>query len=300
MDRKNFLKNSALTVLSVSAFGSIKWTGGRFEGNTPTTTDLLGPFYRPGAPMRTDLRQPDSTGEPLSVFGNVYKIDGKTPLSDALVEIWHCDENQHYDNTSDTYLYRGATKTGKIGEYRFNTIMPVPYEASPGNWRPAHIHFRISSPNQQDLITQIYFVGDSNITTDGSASSPQSIHRILDVQTEKNGNKAVRFDIVMQDEFLPGNDVYKRITGLYQMDAGIAEFTRKDDLLYLKLNGQYMEGLSYKGNNTFTGGLNFASAEFELLPDGGAGVKISIGDFTNLKTGKVTVTKGKKFMKYSD
>jgi protocatechuate 3,4-dioxygenase beta subunit len=36
------------------------------------------------------------------------KEDGKTPVNTALVEIWHCDENEVYDNASDEYKYRGG------------------------------------------------------------------------------------------------------------------------------------------------------------------------------------------------
>ena len=80
-------------------------------------------------------------------------------MANALIESWQCDEDEHYDNVSDEYLYRGALRTGKDGKYSFKTIVPVPYKDGEG-WRPSHIHFRISSNDHQDLITQIYFEGD--------------------------------------------------------------------------------------------------------------------------------------------
>ncbi len=61
-----------------------------------------------------------------------------------MVEIWHCNENGVYDNTSDDYVYRAAAKTGADGKYHFRTIMPVPYNAGLNNIRPAHFHMRIS------------------------------------------------------------------------------------------------------------------------------------------------------------
>ncbi len=48
----------------------------------------------------------------------------------------------------------------------------------------------------------------------------------------------------------------------------MAEFTREDDLLILKLNGQIMEGLAYKGNNSFEGGIGFNKVKFELIANG--------------------------------
>ena len=142
MQRRTFIKNSSLTVLSISAFGSLNWNGKIFEGDTQTTTDILGPFYRPGSPIRTNLRLANSNGIPIALKGNIFKEDGKTPIANALVEIWHCDENEVYDNTSDEYKYRGGQKTKTDGKYEFKSILPVPYKADPKDetsWRPAHI-----------------------------------------------------------------------------------------------------------------------------------------------------------------
>ena len=172
MQRRTFIKNSTLTVISVSAFGALNWNGKNFEGDTPTTTDILGPFYRPGSPLRTDLRLANSKGTPIVLKGYIFKEDGKTPVNDALVEIWHCDENEVYDNVSDEYKYRGGQKTKADGKYEFKSILPVPYKADPNDessWRPAHIHMRVSVPNQQDLITQLYFKGVKYIEKIGRA-----------------------------------------------------------------------------------------------------------------------------------
>ena len=133
MKRRTFIKKSSLSALSISAFGSIQWNGIKFVGNDPTTTDILGPFYRPGAPMRSNLMKADTTGIPLTLKGKIFKDDGKTAIGNSLVEIWHCDENQYYDNDSDDYSYRGAVKTSHGGAYEFKTIIPVPYKANPNN-----------------------------------------------------------------------------------------------------------------------------------------------------------------------
>ena len=65
MQRRTFIKNSSLTVISISAFGGLNWNGKNFEGDNPTTTDILGPFYRPGAPLRNNLRMAGSNGTPV-------------------------------------------------------------------------------------------------------------------------------------------------------------------------------------------------------------------------------------------
>lgn len=280
---------------SVSAFGGIHWNGLNFVGDSPTTTDILGPFYRPGAPMRNNIMSPGSTGIPMNLTGKVFSENGKTPLDNALVEIWQCDEKEYYDNASDDYLFRGAVKTDKNGSYHFKTIVPVPYKANPDNensWRPAHIHMRVSVANQQDLITQIYFKGDQYLDNDTWASSPRAINRTLEIVKNKNSESEVIFDIIMNKEFPLDEEVYKKITGLYKMDdKSNVEFIKSDDLLFLKRNGHLLEGLRYIGNNTFEGGVGYPKVSFQLLEKGGTKAIISLPNKS---------VSGEKFLKYKE
>jgi len=295
MKRRTFINNSTLTVLSISAFGSIQWNGKSFVGDTPTTTDILGPFYRPGAPMRSNIIPPGSKGIPMNLTGTIFKEDGKTPLNNALVEIWQCDENEHYDNTSDSFLFRGAIKTNKNGKYAFKTIVPVPYKADPNNdesWRPAHIHMRVSVAEQQDLITQIYFKGDQYNDTDRSASSPQAVNRTLNIVKNSSGENTVTFDVVLSKEIPLDKEAYNKITGLYTMDSGnTVEFIKNDDLLFMKRNGQLIASLRYLGNNTFEAGIGFPKVVFELSGKGDTKVVVTTRDKTFT---------GVKYLKYSN
>lgn len=295
MQRRSFIKNSSLTVISISAFGGLNWNGKNFEGDTPTTTDILGPFYRPGAPLRTNLRLPGSNGTPIVLKGIIVKEDGKTPVNNAFVEIWHCDEHEVYDNASDDYNYRGAQKTKADGKYAFKSILPVPYKADPNNeasWRPAHIHMRVSVPGQQDLITQLYFKGGKYVETDTWASAPGAVNRILDVKKNTAGESEVVFNVNMRKEIPLDKKVYDKITGLYSMDDNSKiEFIKKDDLLFMKRNGQLMAGLTYIGNNSFESGIGFPKVRFELLTNGGSKAVVT----TQTKT-----YTGEKYLKYNE
>jgi catechol 1,2-dioxygenase len=300
MKRRSFVKKSSLTALSISVFGAIQWNGKSFVGDSPTTTDILGPFYRPGAPVRNNIFPPGSNGVPLHLSGVIYRDNGKTPHDNALVEIWQCNENQEYDNSSDDYLCRGAIRTGKDGKYEFFTIIPVPYKANPkdeSSWRPAHIHMRISSPSQQDLITQIYFKGDKYIDTDSSSSAPESANRILEITTNTKNEKQVVFDVIMSKTFPLDDKVYKKIEGLYRTDDKIAdserifEFSRRDDILFLKLKGQLVAGLKYVGENTFEGGLGYPKVKFDLQQGGIVKATIEMRKVKYL---------AEKFLKYSE
>jgi catechol 1,2-dioxygenase len=295
MKRRKFIRDSSLLAFSVGVFGTIKWDGNSYVGNDPTTTDILGPFYRPGGPFRVDLVQPGTKGDILHFSGTIFGKDGKTPLKDALVEIWHCNEDGVYDNTSDDYIYRASQKTGGDGKYHFRTILPVPYKAGATLTRPAHIHMRISGTQLQDLVTQVYFKGDKHIPEDMSSSDPRSLNRILDIGKNDHDEKVVKFDIVLKEEYVLDAAAFKKITGLYEMsDKSMAEFYKEGDELFVKLNGQIMEAMEYKGNNKFEGGLGIITVQFELLSDGGAKVKVNyIND--NRKT---ETLEGNKILKY--
>ncbi len=294
MQRRTFIKNSTLTVLSVSSFGVLSWNGKNFEGDTPTTTDILGPFYRPNSPLRTNLRLVNSNGTPIVLKGYIFKDDGKTPINNALVEIWHCDENEVYDNATDEYKYRGGQKTKANGKYEFKSILPVPYKADPkdeASWRPAHIHMRISVPNQQDLITRLYFKDGKYVDTDKWASDPKAVNRILSVPKNNSGESEIVFNVIMSKEIPLDKKVYDQITGLYDMGKGLfIEFIKNDDLLFVKRNGQLIADIKYIGNNAFEGGIGFPKATFELLPDGTTKVTV----VTSTKTSY----SGTKFLKY--
>ena len=282
-----------MLALSIGVFGKIKWDGEKYVGTDPTTTDILGPFYRPGAPFKTDLVQTGTKGELLHFSGAVFGKDGKTPVKAALVEIWHCDETGTYDNTSDNYVYRASAKTSADGKYHFRTILPVPYAAGATLTRPAHIHMRISAPGVQDLITQVYFKGDKYIAGDISAKDPSALNRILDMTKNAKNEMSVKFDVYLKEEYVLEAAAYKKIAGLYEMsDKSMCEFYKDGDQLFAKINGQIMEAMDYKGDNSFAGGIDYVKAKFELLSNGGAKVKVTI------KENKIIEIEGTKLLKY--
>jgi hypothetical protein len=48
-------------------------------------------------------------------------------------------------------------------------------------------------------------------------------------------------------------------------DKSMMEFYKEGDFLFYKTNNQIWGGLSYRGNNTFKGGVNDTEAKFEVL-----------------------------------
>ena len=103
MQRREFLKNTTFAAFSVSAFGCVVPAEAAFTGDCETTKDILGPFYRPEAPIRNDLTDEAQEGELINVKGRVFGDDCTTPLKDCLVEIWHADTEGDYDNDSEQF-----------------------------------------------------------------------------------------------------------------------------------------------------------------------------------------------------
>lgn len=209
MDRKEFLLNSALAAISISTLGCVvakepasattqnDLPESTHSGDCETTNDILGPFYRPNAPLRSDLLFEGLKGAQVLIKGKVYADDCETVLENALIEIWHCDTEGNYDNKSAKFLHRGSQKSTSEGDYSFNTILPGKY-LNGELYRPAHIHFRVTHADQQELVSQIYFTGDPHITKDPWASKAKATARILPVILEDTqGNLAVNFDIFL-------------------------------------------------------------------------------------------------------
>lgn len=295
MRRRMFIKDSGLLALGIGVFGNIRREQDRFIGDSPTTSDILGPYYRPGAPFRKNLNPTGFKGEVLHLSGTIFKEDGKTPLKNCLIEIWQCDEHKIYDNVSDEFNYRASQKTGADGKYQFITTTPIPYENEVGSgiYRPAHIHMRISAEGQQDLITQVYLQNDPYLDSDPSTKNGLSVNRILPLKKVKEKESEIHFDLVLKKEYLPDPAVFNKVSGVYKMsDQSTIEFFRDGDLLFFKWNHVLQGGLSFRGNNTFAGGAEDMEAKFEILSNGDANVQ-----FKFIRRRQFNLT-GKKILKY--
>ena len=156
-----------------------------------TERDIIGPFYRFGAPFQTRLAGPDEPGERLIISGTVYSSDCRSRLPNALIEVWQANQSGVYDTAKpgdfaervDFHL-RGMMLTDQKGNYQFETVMPGRYPVPPdlpgleryaGLMRPAHIHFRVAESLHVPLTTQLYFKGDPHIAKDPWARRKPSL-----------------------------------------------------------------------------------------------------------------------------
>ena len=159
------------------------------EESPETENNWQGPFYKPGAPVRSVLLEKGMAGTPLTVTGRVLDTHGR-PLKGALLDVWQADHKGSYDNTG--FLLRGKLYTDDEGRYTLRTIKPL-YYGEPGDMRPAHIHVKAGAGNAPVLTTQLYFKGDPWNKHD-SAVRPSLI---MSPRRESDG-LAARFDFVLK------------------------------------------------------------------------------------------------------
>jgi protocatechuate 3,4-dioxygenase beta subunit len=106
----------------------------------PTQPDMLGPFYEPGAPVRTRV------GSGYVLSGAVLAAEECKPIPNARIEFWLANSRGDYDDA-----HRATVFGGERGEYRFQSNVPVSYGG-----RPPHIHVRVRAPGYEELVTQHY------------------------------------------------------------------------------------------------------------------------------------------------
>lgn len=106
----------------------------------PTPPDMLGPFYKPDAPMRS------SVGKGYVLTGTVRSSKDCSPIANARIEFWLTGPEGQYGDA-----YRATMYSDKSGEYRFESNTPKPYFG-----RPPHVHIRVSAVGYQTLVTQHY------------------------------------------------------------------------------------------------------------------------------------------------
>lgn len=175
----------------------------------PTPQDALGPFYpqKWTGEIDNDLRSLAGKsflqGTPLALAGRVLSTDGK-PLSGATVEIWQTDDIGKYRHPSDDGegpAKRGFQGFGRAvadteGRYAFRTIKPVLYSG-----RPPHVHFKVVASGHRELVTQMYFAGDSKERGFALGFSKERDQLTVTPTSIRDGNRdalAAQFDLVLE------------------------------------------------------------------------------------------------------
>jgi len=178
MDRKNFLKNGLLSMGTIVAIPTIlssckkdsETSSTPYDPNACVTSprETAGPFpiKTPAQLIRENIVG-NRSGIPLLINLTIQNTNsGCSPLSNALVDIWHCDAQGNYSeydgqldgNFTNEHFLRGRQTSDVNGNVSFISIFPGWY---PG--RTPHIHLEVKDSNGKSLlVTQISW--DINIS----------------------------------------------------------------------------------------------------------------------------------------
>jgi protocatechuate 3,4-dioxygenase beta subunit len=174
------------------------WQDGEKKALKPTPSEVLGPFFKKGAPNNATLRLPGDPGFPLRVSGKVYSTRGDA-VEGARIDLWQTNHAGRYDVVGFRYRAKLAVPAG--GEYAVETVMPGHYDDRPAQ----HIHYLISAPGHKTLVTQVYFATDpffegdpdKNYRKRGIAENRELV-RPVSLYEQGTPHAAVSFDIVLE------------------------------------------------------------------------------------------------------
>ena len=197
MKRREFIKKGALCTTAIGIAPTALLSS---QDCNVSNNDILGPYWAENHPYRAILANIDEPGTRIYIAGTVKANNCETPIHNAIVDVWHANDDGCYtifqecdsgNTDEDPYNLRGQMLTDENGEYAFESIWPGYY---PG--RPRHFHYKITTPENLELVTQCYFLNDPE--ADESWITNHS-GQVIALEEGINGLYGI-FDIVMDED----------------------------------------------------------------------------------------------------
>ncbi|MEK6243759.1 MAG: intradiol ring-cleavage dioxygenase [Pseudomonadota bacterium] len=176
-----------------------------------TESTVQGPFHRPNAPeyaLGANVAKDPPDGEPCVVRGTIRSADGK-PVAGAALDIWETGDHGYDVQKGDAMDLRGIFRTDAEGKFWFRCVKPVSYPVPADGpvgkmltatgrhpMRPAHLHFMISAPGYERLVTHIFVKGDKYLDSDAVFGVKESL--IVDFKKNAAGEWEVSYDFVLK------------------------------------------------------------------------------------------------------
>lgn len=178
-----------------------------------TEATVFGPFHVAGAPhyeLGADIAN-GAKGMPCVVQGTVRGIHGE-PVPGAELDVWQSDEDGLYDVQHEGLAQaqaRGILTADGEGRFNFRSIVAVPY-AIPHDgpvgamlettgrhpWRPAHLHFMVTAPGYETLITHVFRNESDYLDSDAVFGVRQSL--VCDWKQQPDDTYLLDYDFVLK------------------------------------------------------------------------------------------------------
>lgn len=197
MKRRDFIKAGLMGATAVSIAPAALLS--RQDCNV-TNNDILGPYWAENHPYRAILANMEEPGTRIYISGTVRANNCETPIQNAIVDVWHANDDGCYtifqecnsgNTDEDPYNLRGQILTNENGEYAFESVWPGYYTG-----RPRHFHYKITTPDNLELVTQCYFLIDPEIDESWIENHPGLVIPLEEGEEGLYGN----FDIVMDED----------------------------------------------------------------------------------------------------
>lgn len=206
ISRRNFFKTGAVTVGGLSLGAAAAQLCSQATGDQPlgpffprpnTPIDPIRENPDPNTPiyLANDSDLTRVTGRNGNAKGQIAYVHGRltngdcAPIAGATIIIWQASESGRYNHLGDSanesfehpktgdtihreldnaFQYWGKATTSPQGDYIFKTIIPgfYPADLENGWYRPPHIHFLIAATGYPQLVTQMYFKGETIANND--------------------------------------------------------------------------------------------------------------------------------------
>ena len=154
------------------------------RGQTETSANLLGPFWRMHSPAMANgasiVRSP--TPGPALFVNAWFRDRAGKPVVGAEVDVWHSSPEGFYENQDPVQAdmnLRGKFTTDASGHINFRSVKPagypIPIDGPVGellraqgrhNMRPAHLHVLAVKDGFKTLISQVYVNDDKFLDSD--------------------------------------------------------------------------------------------------------------------------------------
>ena len=163
------------------------------KSGSATESTVLGPFHVVQSPPRELGETIDlvGTGQQCVVRGRVLTAAG-APLPGAKLDVWQANDQGFYDvqqpEVQPRTNGRGLFTAAEDGAYWFRTVVPshypIPTDGQAGSlltatkrhpYRPAHIHFIVTTPGYRTLTTHIFVAGSQYLESDAVFAVKKSL-----------------------------------------------------------------------------------------------------------------------------
>lgn len=159
-----------------------------------TSSNVMGPFYRPGAPWIENpgsIVAPEVASARITLVGGISDAATGEPVAGAVVDVWQANGEGLYSSDGGQlppWNLRGRQRVDADGHYRIETVRPSHYTVKADGpvgrllaalgrhpWRPAHVHLMVSAEGYRSLVTQVYIAGGPYLDDDAISGVKQDL-----------------------------------------------------------------------------------------------------------------------------